>query len=264
MKKLKERLKRELKMKRQLHQMMPDAENNMKKLKEIIEEGRKRLRALEEEWVKHRDPMVASLEEQRRLQDEKQSAIDSKIAAIRSMKADIASMATEIRAKEALSISLKKSWDSMPKNINRAVYTRRILDIITQVSKQKAEIRRIIGDIREVQKDVNRVGATLARTETVADETIFRAAKDSKGGKSGASATKSYRNLSVLRESFEKLIVAVEAAGKADNDARELEGKTETLRARVDGQSVEILKRDLDEVRKENKEMIAELKAGKR
>lgn len=58
--------------------------------------------------------------------------------------------------------------------------------------------------------------------------------------------------------------MAVEAAGKADNDARELEGKTETLRARVDGQSVEILKRDLDEVRKENKEMIAELKAGKR
>lgn len=158
------------------------------------------MRALEEEWAKHRDPMVASLEEQQRLQDEKQSAIDSKIAAIRSMKADIASMATEIRAKEALSLSLKKSWDSMPKNINRAVYTRRILDIITQVSKQKAEIRRIIGDIREVQKDVNRVGATLARTETVADETIFRAAKDSKGGKSGASATKSYRNLSVLRE----------------------------------------------------------------
>ena len=51
-----------------------------------------------------------------------------------------------------------------------------------------------------MQKDVNRVGGTLARTETVADETIFRAAKDGKGGKSGAAATKSYRNLSVLRE----------------------------------------------------------------
>ena len=59
------------------------------------------------------------------------------------------------------------------------------------------------------------------------------------------------------------LIVAVEAAGKADNDARELEGKTETLRARVDGQSVGILKRDLDEVRKENKELIATLKGGR-
>ena len=49
-----------------------------------------------------------------------------------------------------------------------------------------------------------RVGGTLARTETVADETIFRAAKDGKGGKSGASATKSYRNLSMLRENFER------------------------------------------------------------
>ena len=57
--------------------------------------------------------------------------------------------------------------------------------------------------------------------------------------------------------------MAVEAAGKADNDARELEGKTETLRARVDGQSVGILKRDLDEVRKENKELIATLKGGR-
>ena len=54
-----EALKRELKMKRQLHQMLPDAENNMVKLKAIIEEGRKRLKALEEEWAKHRDPMAA-------------------------------------------------------------------------------------------------------------------------------------------------------------------------------------------------------------
>ena len=52
-------------------------------------------------------------------------------------------------------------------------------------------------------------------------------------------------------------------AGKSENDARELEGKTETLRARVDGQSVEVLKRDLDEVRRENKEMIAKLKASR-
>ena len=53
-----ERLKRELKMKRQMHQMLPDADNNMKKLREIIEQGKKRLQGLEEEWTKHRDPMV--------------------------------------------------------------------------------------------------------------------------------------------------------------------------------------------------------------
>ena len=93
------------------------------------------------------------------------------------MRNEIAQMAQEIRTKEALAAQLKKNWESIPKNINRNVYTYRILDIISQIGKQKAEIKRIISDIRTVQKDINRVADTLQRTEAVADETIYQIAK---------------------------------------------------------------------------------------
>ncbi|GMH80819.1 hypothetical protein TrST_g10633 [Triparma strigata] len=256
-----ERLKRELKMKRQMHQMLPDADNNMKKLREIIEQGKKRLQGLEEEWTKHRDPMVERLEAEKKKRDTWEADKARKIQQVKDMRNEIAQMAQEIRAKEALAAQLKKNWESMPKNINRNVYTYRILDIISQIGKQKAEIKRIISDIRTVQKDINRVADTLQRTEAVADETIYQIAKDGKGGKSGDAGVASYRNLTTLREVFEKLIGTVENIGKADNEGREFESKTETLRARVDGQSVEVLRRDLAEVKKENAEMIAKLKA---
>ncbi|GMI14298.1 hypothetical protein TrLO_g4808 [Triparma laevis f. longispina] len=256
-----ERLKRELKMKRQMHQMLPDADNNMKKLREIIEQGKHRLQGLKEEWTKHRDPMVERLEAEKAKRDTWEADKARKIQQVKNMRNDIAQMAQEIRNKEALAAQLKKNWESMPKNINRNVYTYRILDIISQIGKQKAEIKRIISDIRTVQKDINRVADTLQRTEAVADETIYQLAKDGKGGKSGDAGVASYRNLTTLREVFEKLIGTVESIGKADNEGREFESKTETLRARVDGQSVEVLRRDLGEVKKENAEMLSKLKA---
>lgn len=97
-----------------------------------------------------------------------------KLLEIKKMRADIASMATQIREKEALAIKLKEEYDKMPKNINRTAYTYRIMDIIKQIQKQQAEIKKVVGDVHEVQKAINKITDTLARTEAVADEVIWQ------------------------------------------------------------------------------------------
>lgn len=82
--------------------------------------------------------------------------------------------------------------------MNRAVYTYRIMDIIRQVRKQKAEIGRIIGDIRAMQKQINSMSGKLQRTEAVAEERLYQGASSFKG--KDQNVVDAYKEFSRLRD----------------------------------------------------------------
>lgn len=56
----------------------------------------------------------------------------------------------------------------------RSVYTRKILEIIGNIKKQDEEIKKILKDTKEVQKDINNLNGQLDRSFTLSDELIFR------------------------------------------------------------------------------------------
>jgi len=238
--------------------LLPDAANNAKKLQEIIDLSLARYQKLLEEWDAHKDPLEGELDRLKGKRDQRRKVIEEKIEEIKRLRADINVMADSIREKEARALKLKAEYEKMPKNFNRSVYTYRIMDIINSITKQKAEIKRVVADIREVQEVINRTSETLLRTEAVADESLFQAAKTGEGG---ANSTEAYKKLSVLRGTFESLVATVQEIGKSEKAARNFETRTETLLQRVSGQSVDGLIKDLKLVKKENKELAAKLKA---
>jgi len=58
-------------------------------------------------------------------------------------KKEIKDIAYTIRQKIEQRTILTKKYESMPKTINRNMYTIRIMDIIKQVHKQRAEIKKV-------------------------------------------------------------------------------------------------------------------------
>lgn len=56
----------------------------------------------------------------------------------------------------------------------RSIYTKRILEIISNVDKQNMEIKKILDDTRQLQKDINTLEGQLDRCFSIADETLFR------------------------------------------------------------------------------------------
>ena len=52
---------------------------------------------------------------------------------------------------------LMDAYDGMPKSARRPMYTKRILDVVKQVKKQKIDIERILADTRALQKEINEV-----------------------------------------------------------------------------------------------------------
>lgn len=78
-----------------------------------------------------------------------------------------------MRAKEQLLGQLQQEAERTGKEAHRSAYTRRILEIIANVDKQKLEIAKVLKDTQDVQKEINTLSGQLDRCFTVADETIF-------------------------------------------------------------------------------------------
>ena len=245
--------------------LLPDAANNARKLQEIIDQNLAKYEKLLAEWDAHRSPLEEELGTLKCKRDMRRKKIEAKIEELKRLRNDINSMADDIREKEARALKLKAEYEKMPKNINRSIYTYRIMDIINSINKQKTEIKRVVADIREVQSVINRTSDTLLRTEAIADESLFQAAKGGEGaGPAKESSVESYKKLSSLRGVFEELIQAVQEIGKSEKAARNFETRAETLLQRVSGQSVEGLVKDLRVVRKENKELATKLKESRK
>lgn len=69
-------------------------------------------------------------------------------------------------------------YERMTKDVNRSAYTRRILEIVSNIKKQKVAIDQILIDTRSIQKDINQLSGKLDRTFTVTDELIFKVCSD--------------------------------------------------------------------------------------
>ena len=205
---LKKDLETEYKLKKKTLDLLPNAEANIEKLKGICDTSSERLLELAGEWEKHRKPLVEAIRDIKQGMGRRKGECKWKVGEIKRMRNEMRSMAQSIREAEERHKLLLVELEKMPKNINRAVYTYRILDIIKQVRKQKIEISRIIDDIRQVNKETNTVAATLKRQEQVTDDHVYKAAsKEKKKSNSGDSAyVKSYKLLTGIRERFDDMV----------------------------------------------------------
>jgi hypothetical protein len=120
------------------------------------------------------------------------------------------------------------------------------MDIIGSISKQKAEIAKVILDIRTVQKENNKVSEALQRTEALADERVYQ---DAQAAGRDATGVRAYRALTDLRTHFEAVVRAISETGAAERECRDAAAKHAQLRARVSADNLDRLKGDLDQVR---------------
>lgn len=65
----------------------------------------------------------------------------------------------------------------MSKDLSRVAYTRRIMEIVYNIQRQKEDINKILGDTRMVQKEINHLEGKLDRVFTKTDEQIYKDAK---------------------------------------------------------------------------------------
>jgi hypothetical protein len=123
----------------------------------------------------------------------------------------------ECRLKDQQYAQLAADILKHPKEVSRSAYTQRILEIINNVRKQKDEIDKVLGDTREIQKDINILTGKLERSFTVVDELIFRDAR------SNETSRRAYKLLATLHSDCNEIVNLVEETGAIVREIRDLE-----------------------------------------
>ena len=246
-------LEEEYRVKKRTYDLLPNAEDNIETLTEIVEKTSARLVALAAEWEKRRAPLLDELRNVQDLQDAAMGESRVKLEQIRAMRDEIKRLIDEIKQRDERYKQLVEAYRAMKNTQNRAVYTRRILDIVRNVKKQKVDIARILEDTRAMQKEINGIREHLARIYAVADEKIYQDAKrDQEKGARDTSKKDIYKLVVDLNKGFEDLIATIEEIGQTRATILNLESKIEQVQARTSAQNMERIQEDLRQIREAN------------
>ncbi|KAL5012891.1 hypothetical protein ScPMuIL_011442 [Solemya velum] len=234
--------------------LLPDAENNISKLQAVVDASAQRLANLANQWEKHRAPLIQQIQELKELNSKRESEAQVKLGEIKTFREKMKSVADEARNKEEIQKQLLAEYERMAKDVNRSAYTKKIMEIVANIKKQKNDIDKVLVDTRTIQKEINLLSGKLDRTFTVTDELIFKDAKKDE------SVKKAYRFLAALHENCELLIRTVEDTGIILREIRELEDQIENESNKKVLSNLEKITADYREMRKENAALIAKLK----
>lgn len=235
-----------LRLKAQAVELLPDAQSNMAKLQLVVEASSRRIVSLAGQWERHRGPLLAQYRHLRALRDSAQLESSRRLSEIRALHERSRSAADEARRKEELYKTLVAELEALPRDVSRAVYTQRILEIVGNIRKQKEEISKILVDTRALQKEINSLVGKLERTFSVTDELLFKDAKRDEV------VRKAYKYLAALHENCAQLIRTIEDTGTIQREIRDLEEQIEGETSAKPPASLERILSDCRALREEN------------
>ncbi|KAH1180796.1 coiled-coil domain-containing protein 22 [Mauremys mutica] len=227
-------------------ELLPQAENNLAKLQLLVEGSAQRLVLLAAQWETRREPLVDQYRHLRAARHSRQLESTRRVSEIQALHERGRSAATEARRKEELCRQLLTELESLPKDVSRAAYTQRILEIVGNIRKQKEEITKILSDTRALQKEINGLSGKLDRTFAVTDELVFKDAKRDE------SVRKAYKYLAALHENCSQLIQTIEDAGAIQRETRDLEEQIESEGTKKTLANLERILSDYRALRQEN------------
>jgi hypothetical protein len=248
---------------KKLCKLLEDKEGNSQILRSETKDTAKEIMSVAEEWEARRSRLIAQYEQLAAQLVYKSSSVTTLQQETLQLRASAKSLASEMKEKEDRITQLQNEWDSMPKDVDRASYVRKIMDIVRNVKKQQKEVDKILADITTLQKDINTVSEALSRSFVVTEELIFREAQKEDTArdkdKEKMAAKESYKLLIKLKESFESLISAIETTGSLRNQNRTIEARITFLTSRNDALNAERIMQDLGQIRKENEALQQQL-----
>lgn len=140
----------------------------------------------------------------------------AKVKMLNTLKKSIAQKLKEIQSKEYLITELEskipQQWPP-----GRGSYTRRIMEIIQNVKKQNDETKKVLLETKSLQKDINNLNGKIERSFMVAEEVLFREAKQNEWNRN------CYKSLALLQSTFTELLKGITDIGEHLRQIRQLE-----------------------------------------
>lgn len=249
-----EELQEAYRVKKRTFDLLPDADDNLQKLQAMVETNTQKLVSLATQWESHRAPLIEEYRELKELSSQRLSETQRKLEEIKIIQEKVKEIKDDVHNKEELHKQLINEYERISKDVNRSSYTRRIIEIVGNIKKQKAEINKVLCDTKVVQKEINQLGGKLDRTFTVTDELIFKDAKKDEG------VRRAYKHLAALHENCSQLMQTVEETGAIMREIRDFEDQIEQESQKKVAANLERITADYKQMKQENELLMNQLK----
>ncbi|EDV52025.1 coiled-coil domain-containing protein 22 homolog [Drosophila erecta] len=189
--------------------VLADSEENLTKLEALLKSTQSKRITLTQQWQDYRKPLLESLEKLKTAKEAQE---------VQGIRNNIEQLEQELLTKtqqhNELNATLRNASQSLAP---RKEYTRRIHEFIGNIRKQRADIYKVLDDTRQLQKQLNVVGAQLQRQFNYTDDLLFQSAKHD------LHAKRAYKLLAQLHANCNELVECVSLTGNVTKQIRELE-----------------------------------------
>ncbi|KAK3880981.1 hypothetical protein Pcinc_014557 [Petrolisthes cinctipes] len=236
----------DLKVKQKTSSLLPESQANLQRLKAGQKNSEEKMVRLQRQWEEHRRPLSEHLTQLSLQLNNGKTKKEESVTELSLLRDKMRAMVQDAARKETALAQLKAQVERMNKDINRSVYTKRIADISAKVRKQKREIERVLSDTRSIQKEINNLSGKLERTFTVVEGTAYKEA----GSKEKVRAV--YRAVAGVHEGCSQLVDIIRETGAIQREIADLREQVDLEKSKKVEETLEQLKVDLIQVKKEN------------
>lgn len=244
------KLEENLIVKQKIVRLIKDAPQNISKLKEDITNHENKMATLENQWSNHKKPLEQQKEDLTKELNDKKVLMQNKLEQTKQIRNEIDTLNAELTLKEELIAELNRDLESnmkaSSKSTNRQFYTKRILEIMANIDKQKKEINKVLIETRNIQKEINQLIGKLERVFASTDELIYKDAKKDETTKMV------YKLFISINENYDQLIQTIEESSHIERDNRDLEDQVNSESQNKIVDNMEMVLKDYKQIKEEN------------
>ncbi|CAF1377045.1 unnamed protein product, partial [Didymodactylos carnosus] len=247
-----ENLSKEIVLKKQATEYILSINPETERLQNAIEKLKVKLTTLESQWNDIRQTLAEQKDTINKSLSDRLSQTNEKLQMINDMKQKGRLLMTDIKDKGEIFQRLNGEYEQQKTKLknkqdnNRQFFTKQILEIVANTTKQKEEINKTIIETRVLQKDLNRLTEKLERTFQVTDTRLFKDAKVDE------CARRSYKMLITLHCDCDFVYKIVEEIGVIIREIRELEDQIEVEAQKNMSTNLETLLNEYKKIKGEN------------
>ncbi|XP_067948354.1 coiled-coil domain-containing protein 22 homolog [Watersipora subatra] len=234
--------------------VLPESEQTIAKVQQVLAGADSKMQSLEAQWLNHKVPLVKQIEELGTQAKSRQQMIEQKLAELQTFRQQMKSSSEETRVKDEQLKTLNAELAGMSRDVSRSSYTKRIIEIVGNIKKQKHDIDKVLQDTKAVQKDINLLTGKLDRTFTVTDELIFKDAKKDE------SVRAAYKYLASLHESCNSVRSTIEETGVILREIRQLEDQIAQESRNEVSSTLDKIIDDYKQMKRENQLLMSKLR----
>lgn len=227
--------------------VLADPEENITKLEALLKSTQAKRQTLTQQWQEYRKPLLENLETLKSAKEAQH---------VQGIRSNIEQLEKELQEKTQLHNELNAALRNSSQSLApRKEYTRRIHEFIGNIRKQRADIFKVLDDTRQLQKQLNVVGAQLQRQFNYTDDLLFQSAKHD------LHAKRAYKLLAQLHSNCSELVECVSLTGNVTKQIRELEVQIDAEKLKNVLTSLQQITGDIQKFEQHIQELQAQIQA---